>query len=156
MYKKLFWFSSLVWILTIIVFMIFFITGSVSESTDKRLAVNLTPVEKDIVLGEMRQVLKALNGVLRYVGEENFKEASVAAKSAGAGMAVDVNPVLMAKLPIEFKKLGMSMHDDFDQLSKELNQGMGQGASIKRLGEITNKCLACHAAYRLNEVKSAK
>jgi cytochrome c556 len=66
-------------------------------------------------------------------------------------MAVDVNPALMAKLPLEFKKLGLSMHDDFDNLSKDIKGGLNQTDTIKRLGEITNKCIACHSTYRLQE-----
>lgn len=149
MYKKLFIGSLILWSITLGTFAKFFISGSTSVSTDNRLAVHLSPSEKDIVLGEMRAVLTALNATLKALGKEDFKESSIAAKKAGAGMAVDINPVLMAKLPLEFKKLGMSMHGDFDKFSSDLDKGMTQKEAVARMGEITNKCVACHATYRL-------
>ncbi len=149
MYKKLFLGLLVLWLITVGVLAKFFISGSTSVSTDNRLAVKLAPSEKDVVLGEMRAVLTALNGTLKGLGKGDFKESAIAAKKAGAGMAVDINPMLMAKLPLEFKKLGMSMHGDFDQLSSDLEKGMTEKEALTRMGEITNKCIACHATYRL-------
>lgn len=149
MFKNLFIGSVVLWVITLAIFAKFFITGSTSISADHRLAVHLNPSEKDIVLGEMRAVLTAVNGTLRALSKSDFKESSIAAKKAGMGMAVDVNPVILAKLPLEFKKLGMSMHDDFDKFSADLDKGMTEKQAIARLGEITNKCVACHATYRI-------
>lgn len=149
MYKKIFIGSLALWLITLGIFARLFITGNTAKSTDNRLAIQLSPSEKDQVLKEMRNVLKGLNGTLNALGENNFKEASLAAKSAGGQIAVDINPVIMTKLPLEFKKLGMGMHGDFDQLSADLNQNMPPAEAMKRLGQITNKCITCHAAYRL-------
>lgn len=149
MYKKLFFSALGLWIVTLGVFAFMFVKGNTKLSTDNRRSIQLAPAEKDVVLGEMRQVLQALNGTLKALGEDNFKEASIAASKAGKGMAVDINPVIMAKLPLEFKNLGMSMHGDFDQLSVDLSAGLDGKKAIQRLGVITNKCIACHATYRL-------
>lgn len=149
MYKKLFFSAIGLWVLTAGAFAFMFVKGETKLSTDNRRAIQLAPAEKDIVLGEMRQVLLALNGTLKALGDDNLKEASLAASKAGKGMAVDINPVVMAKLPLEFKNLGMSMHGDFDQLSKDLASGMDSKKAVKQLGEMTNKCIACHATYRL-------
>lgn len=139
----------ILWAIVIGVFVKFFVTGQTVPSTDNRRAVILSPSERDIVLGEMRTLLVSLNGVLKALGRDDFKEVSTAAGAAGVGMAADLNPALMAKLPLDFKTLGMSLHRDFDQLSAEVNQGMAKDQVIVRLGEMTNKCLACHAAYKI-------
>lgn len=149
MYKKLFFVSVGVWALTLGAFLFLFVRGNTSTSTDNRQAIHLVPSEKDEVLKEMRQVLKALNGTMKSLGQNDFKEASLAAQGAGGKIAVDINPVIMTKLPLEFKKLGMSMHDDFDKLSGDLKKNIPQQEALVRLGEITNKCIACHATYRL-------
>lgn len=149
MYKKLFLASALIWIISLGIFAKFFISGSTTPSADSRKTIHLSASEKDVVLGEMRTVLKSLNGVLRSLGESNFKQASIEAKKAGAGMAVDVNPVVMAKLPLEFKKFGIGMHDDFDKFSLDLDRGMNEKQALVRMGEITNKCITCHVTYRL-------
>lgn len=137
------------WIVTIAVFGYFFVTGSTEPSTDNRTAVLLNPPEADMVLGEMRTMLTAVSGVLVAVGENDMKRASAAAKSAGMAMAVDATPALMAKLPLEFKNLGMSVHGDFDALSADIDKGMTQQQVVQRLGATTTKCVGCHAAYRL-------
>ena len=137
------------WVVTIAVFGYFFVTGSTQQSTDNRTAVLLSPPESDLILGEMRTMLAAVSGVLNALGEGDTKKASAAARSAGMAMAVDTTPVLMAKLPLEFKNLGMSVHGDFDLLAADIDNGLTPQQIVQRLGATTTKCVACHAAYRL-------
>ena len=137
------------WVMTIGVFGYFFVTGSTQKSTDNRKAVLLSPQESDLILGEMRTMLSATSGVLIALGEGDMKKASAAARSAGMAMAVDTTPVLMAKLPLEFKSLGMSVHGDFDLLAADIDTGLTPQQVAQRLGVTTTKCVACHAAYRL-------
>ena len=137
------------WVMTIGVFGYFFVTGSTQKSTDNRKAVLLSPQESDLILGEMRTMLSATSGVLIALGEGDMKKASAAARSAGMAMAVDTTPVLMAKLPLEFKNLGMSVHGDFDLLAADIDTGLTPQQVAQRLGVTTTKCVACHAAYRL-------
>lgn len=140
------------WVVTIGAFGYFFIKGSTQKSSDQRSAVLLNAQEKDMVLGEMRTILAALNGVLHGVESNDMQAASEAARSAGTKMAVDVNPAMMAKLPLEFKSLGMSLHSDFDVLADDLAKGLTPQEVIAKMALMTNKCVACHAAYRLSSV----
>lgn len=149
MYKKLFLGSIILWAIVVGVFIKFFVTGQTIPSTDNRRAVVLSASEKDIVLGEMRALLISLNGILKGLGNDDFKAVSIAATAAGSGMAADLNPILMAKLPLDFKTLGMGLHKDFDQLSLDVKNGMTKDQVIVRLGDMTNKCLACHATYKI-------
>lgn len=141
--------SLVLWVITVGAFAYFFIMGRTVTSSDNRKAVILDPQEKDMVLGEMRTILTAINGVLNSIAKNDMKGAASAAKSAGMNMAVDASPVFMAKLPIEFKTLGMSLHADFDTLSSDIEKGMTENQIVERLGAITNKCIACHSNYRL-------
>lgn len=143
--------AILLWVLTITVGIFYFVKGSTEKSTDNRVAVKLAPAERDLVLAEMRTLLTATNGILLALSEHNPAKASAAAKSAGMKAAADVNPVLMAKLPLEFKSLGMSLHGDFDKLGKDIDGGLSQDQVIDRLGAITSKCIACHSVYRLSD-----
>ena len=45
-------------------------------------------------------------------------------------MAVDASPLLMVKLPLEFKMLGMSLHEDFDKLSADTQDGINKDQII--------------------------
>ena len=52
---------------------------------------------------------------------------------------------LIAKLPLEFKSLPMSVHRNFDELALEA-ETMGDGSIILgKLGAILNTCTTCHA-----------
>jgi cytochrome c556 len=137
------------WVVTIGAFVYFFVAGATEKSTDNRTAVLLSAQEKDLVLGEMRTMLVAVSGVLNALGEGDTKKASAAARSAGMAMAVDTTPLLMAKLPLEFKNLGMSVHGDFDLLAADIDNGLTQQQIVQRLGATTSKCTTCHAIYRL-------
>jgi cytochrome c556 len=149
--KKLALFSLALWLLTIGVLGYFFIRGSTQTSSDNRQAVLLSPAEKNMVLGEMRTILKAVDGVINALPDKNLATASAAARSAGMSMAVDASPGLIAKLPIQFKALGMSLHKDFDDLASGIEKGIPERQIIQHLGKITNKCIACHSAYRFSE-----
>lgn len=137
------------WILTIGLFAFFFVKGTTSVSTDQRRSVNLSPMEKDLVLGEMRTMLKAVNGLLGALSENDMKKAAEAADSAGMAMAVDTSPILMAKLPLDFKELGMGTHKAFDDLSAEIKSGATVPQVLEKMHQITNRCVACHEINRL-------
>jgi len=72
-----------------------------------------------------------------------------AARTSGMGMAADVNPVIMAKLPIEFKRQGMSVHRDFDALADSITKGADQATILRDFTGITARCVGCHTSYRL-------
>lgn len=142
-------FSLVLWAVTVGLFAIFFVKGTTTVSTDQRRAVILSPSEKDLVLGEMRTMLTAVNGMLGALSENDMKKAAVAASSAGMAMAVDTSPVIMAKLPLDFKELGMGTHKAFDDISADIDKGAPLPEILKRMHEITNRCVACHQANRL-------
>lgn len=144
--------SLALWVLTVGVFAFFFVRGTTSVSTDQRRSVNLSPVEKDLVLGEMRTMLKAINGMLGALSDGDMNKAADAATSAGMAMAVDTSPILMAKLPLDFKELGMGTHKAFDDLSSEIRKGATLPQVLVKMHQITNRCIACHETNRLGSV----
>jgi hypothetical protein len=144
--------SLALWVLTIGVFAFFFVRGTTSVSTDQRRSVNLSPVEKDLVLGEMRTMLKAINGMLGALSDGDMNKAAEAATSAGMTMAVDTSPILMAKLPLDFKELGMGTHKAFDDLSSEIKKGATLPQVLVKMHQITNRCIACHETNRLGSI----
>ena len=58
--------------------------------------------------------------------------------------AADGNPVLMAKLPLDFKSTGMSVHGRIDELSLKVHGGMGKDEVLKEDSEIMLTCVGCH------------
>ena len=139
------------WILTITVLGWFFIKGWTTTGSDGRVEILLAPVERDQILAEMRQLLKSVDGVVRGLGESqpDLQAMQGAARAAGMGMAADVEPAIMAKLPLPFKQMGMSIHSDMDALADAIAQNETPQQILRRLSSMTARCTACHDMYRL-------
>jgi len=144
--------ALLLWIATITVFAWFFIRGNTTEGTDGRTAIVLQPAERDLVLTEMRGLLVATQGILEGANNNDPQKTSKAAASAGMAAAADVNPALMAKLPLEFKQLGMSVHHDMDEIAKAASEGKSSAEILKMTSSTMTKCIACHSTWQLKSV----
>lgn len=137
------------WLVTAGVFGYFFFYGWTSQSADQRTAIHLAPAERDLVLGEMRQMLHSVHTLVTGLSANDPKIMEQAARASGMGMAADVNPVIMAKLPFAFKEQGMSVHRDFDALAESIAKGADQATVLRDFTGITARCVGCHSAYRL-------
>ncbi len=141
------------WILTLIVGGYFFVKGTGKRGDDGRLAVALKRDERNLVLSEMRQLLAGVQTILQAITNDDLKIVEYTASSLGMKAAVDVNPVLMAKLPLEFKSTGMGVHGRFDEMALKVHSGkMNKDEVLKEVSDIMLTCVGCHQAYRLDEV----
>jgi hypothetical protein len=142
------------WIVSIGVAGWFFVQGWATPGTDGRMHIVLAPAERDLILGEMRMLLKAVHGVVTgLAGQDQAADRSQierAARSAGMSMAADVNPALMAKLPLSFKQIGMSIHQDMDALADAIVQKETPQQILQRLSSMTARCTVCHDLYRFS------
>ena len=142
------------WIVTIGVAGWFFVQGWTTQGTDGRMRIVLAPTEQDMILGEMRMLLKAVHGVVTGLAgqdqEANRVQIAQAARSAGMDMAADVNLALMAKLPLSFKQMGMSIHQDMDALADAIVQKETPQQILQRLSSMTARCTTCHDLYRFS------
>jgi hypothetical protein len=144
------------WITTTILFVSLFLMGRMSFShlEDGRRVVKVSASDKVLILTEMRELLFALNRMHAALAVGNQKAAAEAAESVGMGMVKNLaesESSLIAKLPIEMKKLGFSTHENFDNIAKKLreNPNMDLRTISAELKTLTDKCVACHAAYRI-------
>ena len=142
------------WILTIGVTGRFFVQRWTTQGTDGRMQIVLAPTERDLILGEMRMLLKAVHGVVTGLAgqgqEANRTQIEQVARSAGMAMAADVIPALMAKLPLPFKQMGMSIHKDMDALADAIVQKETPQQILQRLSSVTARCTMCHDLYRFS------
>jgi cytochrome c556 len=145
--------AILLWLAGAGLFTWMFVQGMTAPTSDGRTEVLLAPAERDEILAEMRQLLQALDGILDGVTEndrtEGVRKVAEAARAAGMHMAADGNPVLMAKLPLPFKQMGMSVHKDFDGLAERAAKGLPTDGILRELSGITKRCTTCHGLYRL-------
>ena len=144
--------AILLWVITVAGAGWFFVKGWTTNGTDGRTEILLAPSERDLILGEMRQLLKAVHGIVTGVGGQDQpadrQQIEQAARAVGMGMAVDVNPAIMAKLPLPFKQMGMSIHRDMDALADAVVQKETSQQILQRLSNMTARCTTCHDLYR--------
>lgn len=142
------------WAATIAAGIWFFVMGWTKPGTDGRTEIVLAAGERDLVLGEMRQLLKAVHGIVSGLGGQDQpadrQRMEQAARAAGMGMAADVNPALMAKLPLAFKQMGMSIHRDMDALADAVVRKESSQEILRRLSSMTARCTACHDMFRFS------
>lgn len=150
-YRIVAWTSLGLWLVTVAVAAVYFVRGQTEPSTDGRRAVMLSPAERDLVLGEMRNMLGSVHGIVQGVNANDLKQVATAARASGMQAAVDVNPALMAKLPLEFKELGMTVHHGFDDLATAVETGkVSRDEVLRHLGTQMSACVGCHASYRID------
>jgi phage shock protein PspC (stress-responsive transcriptional regulator) len=147
---------GILWVVTVLFTGWVFVKGWTAPSTDGRTEILLAPSERDLILGEMRDLLKAVSGVVAGLGEFSQPSTQVAqaARAAGMHMAADVNPTLLARLPLAFKQMGMSVHRDMDGLADAAAAGETPQQILNRLAGITARCTACHDMYRFGTDKA--
>lgn len=141
--------ALVLWVASIAVFAWFFIQGNTEKGSDGRTAIVLQTAERDLILSEMRGLLSATQGVLEGANQADMQRIIKASSAAGMKGAADVNPALMAKLPMEFKSLGMSVHQDMDAIANAAEKGAAAAEILKMTANTMNKCIACHSAWQL-------
>ena len=141
--------ALLLWVVTIAVFIWFFVRGNTAAGTDDRTVIVLHPEERELVLSEMRGLLAAMQGILEGANQNDMPRVIEAARAAGMAGTVDVNPALMAKLPLEFKALGMGIHHDMDKIAKAAQDGKSAADLLKMTSSTLTKCVACHAVWQI-------
>jgi len=122
---------------------------------DNRREVALTAAERELVLGEMRNVLASVNGVISGISTKDRKKVEESARAAGMVMAAEENAALLAKLPFEFKSMGLGLHRGFDELADATKKGESEAELLARVAELTGRCNACHDHYRVGVEKTA-
>lgn len=142
--------AIILWFVTLAAAGWLFVKGWTAKASDGRTEILLAPVERDQILAEMRLLLKAVDGIVRGLGESevNVKQMGAAARAVGMSMAADTEPGIMAKLPLPFKQMGMSVHKDMDALADAIAQNETPQQILQRLSSMTARCTACHDMYR--------
>lgn len=150
--SKLTWLSLVLWACTVAFGAYFFVFGRTTASPDGRTAVVLSPSEREFVLAEMRALVAGLHGVMDGLAKEDQESVAESLSSMGMVMAADDSEVLLGKLPLELKAMGLGLHRKMDVLADQVR---GNQLSDKELfAELSASlatCVSCHATYRITE-----
>jgi cytochrome c556 len=137
------------WLVTIAVLATMFVRGNTTTGSDDRTAVVLNTPERNLVLAEMRGLLTSTQAILDGLNRNDMKLVADAARAVGMGSAADVNPGLMAKLPLSFKQMGMGVHHEMDTLADAAQAGKSPAEIQGMLSNTLSTCVACHSAWQL-------
>ncbi len=143
------------WILIVILTMLlsgmtykFIFQGSVIISNDGRLAIQLEPQERDLVLSEMRTFLVAVQQITNGLVKQDMQMVAESARMVGMTNQGKVPGSLIGKLPIGFKKMGLDTHNQFDTLALDAIELEDSEHALSQLSILMQNCITCHAKYK--------
>jgi hypothetical protein len=119
---------------------------------DGRVVLELSPAERIMILEEMRTFLDGVQKMTGALGQQDMPAVADAARDMGQKMVHEVPPALRAKLPLEFRQLGFSVHRDFDQIALDAASLKDVSTSLNQLSATLQKCVSCHAIYQVQTV----
>lgn len=143
------------WVITLGVVGLLFVRGNRVSGIagDTRTVIAISAAEREFILAEMRELLKAVHAVHGALAGGDTAAAIHAARRVGMGnhdtVVENAQPGLMLKIPLEMKKLGHATHRNFDAIASLLERNAPPNEVQKELFNLTSKCTACHNAYRL-------
>ena len=127
-------------------------TSALAGDLDNRQILTITETQRGHVLEEMRALLSGTQNILAALSKDNMTEVAQYARHLGMGMADNAEDHLKGALPKEFMQLGMSVHQDFDQIATDAESLKDPKHTLWQLSESMNKCAVCHASYQIRIV----
>ncbi len=128
-------------------------TSALAEEVDKRQTLTITETQRGHVLEEMRALLAGTQSILDALSRDDMAAVAQHAGVLGMGMAHKAEDHLKGALPKEFMQLGMSVHQDFDQIAADAESVKDPKHTLRQLGDSTGKCVACHATYQIRTTR---
>ncbi len=120
-------------------------------AADGRVLVDMPPMMRDHMLGNMRDHLEAVNEILGHLAAgDGDAAAAVAEQRLGMSSLDDHGAAHMAPLmPEGMRQAGTAMHRAASRFALRAEEGE-IGPAIAALGEVTAACVACHAGWRVH------
>lgn len=149
--------------------------GQHAGHQETREPIQVSAMHRDMLLAEMRDLLGAVNGVLRGLsaGDTALLRASAErggmaammrgermgrgegmpmGRGGGRGRMGGEGSGMVPMMPEGFRTLLHSTRGAFDSLATQISRRAPADTVVARLAAITSNCVACHAAYRLEVV----
>ena len=124
---------------------------------DARELVKLPPMMQEHMLGNMRDHLVTLNGVIGDVADGKFDEAAklIEARLGMSSLSLHDAAHMAPYMPKPMQDAGTAMHHAASRLAIVL-QNAGVSSSVESLRkvnsalhEVTSACIGCHTSYRI-------
>jgi len=132
-----------------ILLLAFFSTSALSEGIDNRQVLNLTELQRNHILTEMRELLAGTQDILAALAKDDMSAVAKYARALGFEMKHQAENPLHDVLPKEFMQIGMPMHKEFDQIAADAESLKDPKHTLQQLSSTMSKCTACHATYQI-------
>ena len=144
--------SVFFFITTLILAYILLFTGTdmVEMPDDSRTSVKYPPDLEEFVLSEMRDYLEVINEINQGIVENNPEKIVKAASRQGNAFLDDTPARLLKLSPIPCKTMGFHGHDLFQAIADSAKINYKPEVIQRQMAELTNNCIVCHRAYRIN------
>lgn len=135
-----------------LVLMMLGVMGSVGAAEkDARQKVKFPEQMRAHMLGNMRDHLQALSEIQAALAAKQLdRAADIAETRIGMTSLAAHGASHMAQyMPQGMQDIGTEMHHAASRFARTAQEGDGQKA-LENLAQVTQQCVACHAAYRVN------
>lgn len=127
---------------------------AMNAMNDGRQRVEMPPALRAHMLANMRLHLVALGEIQTALAAGHFDQAADIAENQVGLSSLEAHGAshLAPYMPKNMRELGMAMHRSasrFARVAQEAAVTNDLPRAVTALGELTQKCTACHATYRV-------
>jgi len=141
--------AAIFFLSTLFLIYFFIFRGTVIESDDHRVAIELSKPNADFALKEMRDFLESVQQINEGIMNKDSGQIYKAARKSGNEVVEQTPQGMMASLPIGFKKLGISVHAKFDEIADSIRANNDFNYAQREMNTLLNSCVACHRTYKI-------
>jgi hypothetical protein len=128
-------------------------SAAAADSNDARQLVKLPDPMVQHMLANMRDHLKAITEIQQALGSGDYQRASEVAESRIGFSSLEAHGAahMAAFMPQPMQDIGTQMHKAASQFARKAQETGATGnlaGALTALSQVTQQCVACHAAYR--------
>lgn len=123
--------------------------ASAAQAQDNRASIEVTEAQQQMILEEMRDYVAALQEIAGGLAREDYDAVAQAAHRMGRSRMTGERMQMARQLPDHFRMMGMSVHDDFDAIARDIVEIQDKDHALEQISSALGKCVGCHAGFRL-------
>jgi len=130
--------------------LICFSTGALALSptaADNRIAIQVSPGERNQVLYEMRDFLHGLFNLHNALASKDLKAVATSAQPM-AGLLERLPDSLKNRLPEEFTQMAIGMNEAAKVIARDAVSRADMSLTQSQMAELMTYCSGCHDTYR--------
>jgi hypothetical protein len=134
--------------------LICFSTGALALSptaVDNRIAIHVSPSERNHILYEMRDYLHGLFNLHNALASKDMKAFAKSAQPMG-GMLDHLPGNLKDRLPEEFTQIAIGMNEVLKVMARDAESGADMSRTQSQMAELMTYCSGCHDTFRFEVI----